>query len=442
MVNGAIGGAGLKLRNIRAKRSRYLNLTESVVSRWLSFLFRREPNIPESLKTILGKEIYDIDGKGTSLETFIRENIGGHYVLYGRPTVLVDTAAVQAATLADAKREGARPFLEMLNPLEVVDWEMTEDISRVGQFKFLRTEFDLVEPRTTYTQKPTKARYSKAFIYEGGAEVQRLYKLNRSDKNLDSNEWEQQGPDLIIPNTRLPISQVQCDSFVKDASEMQLLVFNTMSAESSALNAQAFQRVFIAGNLKESQKMMLNEYLINFLPENASVQTVEPFNSAPLQQARDAFIEMTFKVAFNQLNTVSADSKAMPGAETRREMKDEFVALVQTSLSEIEDLVNRAMADYVFKKNGSEYTDRITFDKQITEDDIDREIAIWQAHVDDFKKIPTLHKGIIAKHAKYFGLPDEEKIVEEIESASLESNTQDLQQQRSETLRGLVQGDN
>lgn len=438
MVNGSIGGDGLKLRAIRVKRSRYLNLIEPIVSRWLSFLFRRETNIPDSLKSLLGKEFFDIDGKGSSLESFIREKIGRDYVLYGKSTVLVETSPFKAATLADAKILGARPFLEILSPLEIVDWQMTDDVSRIGQFKFLRTEFDLVEPRSSYTDKPTKARYSKGFIYDGANEIQRLFKLSRSESG--SGEWQQVGDDLVIPNKRLPIAQVESDSFVKDASEMQLMVFNTMSAESSALNGQAFQRIFISGQMSKDQKLAMNEYLVNFLPENSNVQTVEPFNAAPLQQARDAFIEMTFKVAFNQLNSLAADSKASPGAETRREMKDEFVALVQTSLTEIEDLVNRAMDDYVYKKNGGTLDERITFDKKVTEDDIDREIAIWQAHIDDFKRIPTLHKGIITKHAKYFGLPDEERIQEEIQSATFEQGTQQQEAQRSDTLRGLALG--
>jgi len=437
--NGAIGKDGEKLRAIRIKRSRYLNLIEPIVSRWLSFLFRRETNIPDSIQKMLGDEAQDIDGNGTSLETFIREKIGLDYVLYGKSTVLVDTSPAQASTLAEAKMVGARPYLETLSPLEIVDWQTSGQSSVSGQYSFLRTEFELVNPRSSYKDKPTKSRYSRGFSIVEGVYTQELFKLDGAVKGTDKGEWK-----LIdsfpIKGNKIPISSIMADSFVKDAAEMQLLVFNTMSAESSGLNAQAFQRIFIAGNLGKDQKLAMNEYLVNFLTEGSTVQTIEPYNSAPIQQARDAFIEMTFKVAFNQLNNVSATSKESPGADTRREMKDEFIALIQTSLTEVEDLVNSVMSDYAAMK-GATVSDKITFDKKVTEDDIDKEIAVLQAHIDDFKKIPSLHKGILGKHAKYFGLPNESKILEEIDATTFEANQVEQQQQRSDLIRGIATGE-
>jgi hypothetical protein len=437
--NGVIGKDGEKLRAIRIKRSRYLNLIEPIVSRWLSFLFRRDTNIPDSIRKMLGDEIADIDGNGTSLETFIREKIGADYVLYGKSTVLVDTSPAQASTLAEAKLVGARPYLETLSPLEIVDWQTTGQSAVKGQYQFLRTEFELVNPRGSYLDKPTKSRYSRGFLIKEGVYTQELYKLDGSVKGTDKGEWK-----LInsfpVKGDKIPISSIMADSFVKDAAEMQLLVFNTMSAESSGLNAQAFQRIFISGNLGKDQKLAMNEYLVNFLTEGSTVQTVEPYNAAPIQQARDSFIEMTFKVAFNQLNSVSATSKESPGADTRREMKDEFIALIQTSLTEVEGLVNNAISDYAAMK-GVSITDEITFDKKVTEDDIDKEIALLQAHIDDFKQIPTLHKGILSKHAKYFGLPNEHKILEEIDATTFEANQVEQQQQRSDLIRGIATGE-
>ncbi len=431
--SGPAGNQGSRLRAIREQRSRYLNLTEPIVSRWLSFLFRRGLVVPESIKKAIGKEEYNnISGDGLSFDSFIRERVGRNYVQFGRPVILVDTSQVHAATVAEAKQAGLRPYMDILDPLEIVDWQYASDAKSVGKLQFLRTQYETLEPRASSREKPKMGSYSREFVMVDGKYHQRLYKMDSSKKEFDLIN-EQPFGDF----DHITISELWGDSFIKDSSEMQLLLFNLMSAESSGLNSQAFQRLFAIGAFGKDAKMMMNEYLINFLPEGSSIQTVEPFNNAPISGAVDKAIMYTFKVAFNELHSLANDSKESPSAETRREMRDDLIALVQTSLTEIEDLVNNATRDYLQVK-GARVDERITLDKNITEDDIEREIMIYQAHLEDFRKIAGVRKGIIKKHVKYFGLPEEEAIMKEIDTASLE--TQGAEQNRQEILRGFTGG--
>lgn len=436
----SIGKDGQRLRKIRELRSRYLNLMEPIVSRWLSSIFRKPALVPDSVKKMFGKlEYNNVSGDKLSFETFIRERIGKNYVLYGRPIVLVDTSAVHAATIAEAKQKGLRPFMEILDPLEVVDWTYSDKADQVGQLSGLRTEYKLIEPRANILDKPVMATYSRVFSLKDGAYAQQLYK-QKSATDLKSGKWELQSDIKISSINKLPISLIDSDSFISDASEMQLLVFNLMSAESSALNSQAFQRIFVSGNMSEKAKIFFNEYMVNFLPEGANVQIVEPYNSAPLSEAVLRAIDWTFKVAFNQVNGLSGDSKESPSAETRKELKDEFIAIIQTAITELEDIINESVNNYALMKGEGEQ-ERVKLDKNISSDDIERELAIWQAHADDFKQITSLRSAVLKKHVKSFGLHEEEQILNDIDNTKLQSvNTQDATQSRSDILRGIASG--
>lgn len=435
----SLGKDGSKLRAIREQRSRYLNLMEPIVSRWLSFIFRRAVIIPESIKAILGDEIKDINGQGIGLDTFIREIVGKHYILYGRPIIQVDTSAAYARTLAEAKVVGSRPFMNIIHPLELQDWQLSDSTGRVGAFDFTRTEYKILEPRQTSRQEPTIRTYSREMILSQGTYQSIIYRAKSEDKQGKDREWEVLS-ELSLPGfEKLPISWINGESYVKDSAEMQLLTYNYMSAESTQLNSQAFQRIFISGALDEASKPLIGEYLFNFLAQDSVIQTIEPSNTEPIRSAIETSIDRCFKVSFNEINGLASDSKESPGSETRKEMKDEFIALVQTSISEVEDLVNQALEQYLRFKDKT-FSEGIKLDKNITEDDITQEIAIWQAHIDSFKQVSRLYKGVLKKHSAVFGLPDQEEIDKEIEA--LPSNATEQAQDTKANLLTQVLGDN
>lgn len=408
------GPGGGRLRGIREQRSRYLNLIEPVVSRWLSFLFRKKPIVPESVKKMFGDEYQDVTGKGVGFDSFIRDQVGRDYVLYGKPTIYVDTSSVYARTRAEAKTLGARPYAECLSPLEVVDWQYSEDPAFKGKLEWLRTEYDLLEPRASATDAPKMRRYSKVLTRAGGQYTILTYRTKEQAKGSSTVEWEQVGaPNIIKGWKEIPVSSLCGDSFVKDAAEQQLALFNLMSAESSTLNSQAFQRIWIAGVNNENAKQVLGEYAINFLPAEATVITVEPYNPVPLQSAGDRTIDRLFKVAFNQINGLSADSKESPGAETRREMREEFVAMVETSLGELEDIINEFVGFYA-KFKGTESVEPIKLDRTVTIEDMDMFLRLVALFREEIRGCVTWNQETLKKALAYQNLPNGDKITEEI----------------------------
>jgi len=416
--------SGSDLRRIRELRTRYLNIMKSVATRWVSFLFRNDIIVPDAVKSMFGDEYNDVTGDGEGFQSFCKNQIGLNRVLFGKCLVLVDSFGVKAETKAQAQALKIRPFVEVLSPLEVKDWQISDEPERKGKFDFLRCEYQLIEPRTGPQEAPTISTYCKVFAVNNGVYTVSKYKAEKSGNTI---EWKLDGSIQIPELSEIPIAGIiNSESLLCDAAEQQLMLFNLMSAESSILNAQAFQKIFVTGVKGEDAKLAFSEYAVNFLPSDAAVTVIEAGSTDAISTAINATIDRLYKVAFNQVHGVAADSKEAPGAESQREAKEDFKAFVISIITEIEDVINQWIALYAQFKGQQNFTGKVELDKNISLDDIDKELAIFQAHKDDFKKVPAAYKEIVRKRVNDMNLPNVDEIDKEIESADFTQPDQQL----------------
>lgn len=440
----AEGGQKSKLRAVRQNRSRYLNLMEPCGSRWVSFLFRKKPNVPDHVKKeIFGeKEYRDVNGRGVGFESFIRDYIGNRHVVFGKPIVFVDTTNAEATTIADARAKGVRPYMEIIEPLAAKDWQCLEmrPEEHEGQFELFRFEYFALERRSSLNEKPELVRYTKVLSLKDQKYHIAIYKLKSSTG--DAAEWELTDEKPVDSLTEIPIATIETESFLKDAAEQQLSLFNLMSTESSILLYQAFQRVFIIGLEGERAKMEVGEWVYSFLNSGATVETLEPVNSETISRAIDRCIDYVFKIAFNQITGLSADSKESPSVEARREIKEEFTALVETTLTELEDVINQAVYFYAKAKGKafeiSNPEHRVTLDKRVTGEDITRLLEIWNSMRDEFKKIAEVRRDVMLKCAAEMGLGEE--ALEKIRKFDFEAEQKANEEQRKAMLKGIANG--
>jgi len=422
---------GAKIRAIREERSRYVNLMETAESRWISFLFRGEMTIPQALREIITPEIEaDFDGKGNSIKDFMKECFAEPALTLGKVVLVVDTPNQKANTLADEKRLGLRPYVSAYTPLQVPDWSLSSEPKLYGKPKFLRVEYERETARASEQDAPKQEKVSVAYRIDGDGkyiQVQYVSDPEAPQTAGSAKEWRQSGSVQFLLE-EVPVTIYDSVSFLKDAAEMQLLLFNFMSAESSALNAQAFQKIFISGEEDSDKAILLNEFAINLLSAGSTVTSIEPGSTSSIESAILRSIDWFFKVAFNQVDGLSHSSKESPSADTRRQMKDEFIALVETTLTKFENVLNSVVRHIALLK-GMEppaADQRITFDKTVTDSDYEVEMTIWGAFADQFKQIPTANKEMLKRQAKRLGLGDMKQIEREIEEAVKK------QQERSE----------
>lgn len=418
---------GEKIRRIRCQRSRYYNLFEPVVSTWIAMALSKPMRINDELMEMLGPQgLQDIDGKGTSLVDFILGPIAISYFRDGKSVILADAPS-------DPSQAGFRPTLDVLNVLDVKDWQYNDD----GSLDRVRCEYKAVKPRASLSEKPEEVEYCKVYSnnYDGTISVE---VFERDDQ--PEGDWK------LINSSDLPLSQLPIvighnnEAWVKDVAEQQLVLFNLDSSHQNQLNTQAFQRVFVSGDLEDKHLISISEYAVSVLPPEARPYVIEPSNTEPLEKAIRAATDKLYRVAFNRTRGVSADSREAPGASTLREMSTELITLLVQAVGQLESITNRAIMDYAKFKLGEEkareFKGRIEFSRDITADDITMQLQMFIAYRDSIMSIPSWKKAHLKKVAVSMGYNVEERqeILQDIDTGS---NTEPVSTTGGEKTIGL-----
>lgn len=427
------------LYSIRRNRSRYVNLIKPIIKRYTSLLFGNEIDFSEIESVIPEEERADIDGQGTSLEAFIKGQIAKNYFLFGRPLVLVDSFGIATTSLGEERKVGQRPFMEVLHPLEVIDWEIeTGDPSRKGRFNFIRSEYEVIEPRMSATDEPKIVRYSKVLTVEGGRYIQKLYKGDKIDSGVSSSKssnWTLLEEDPIGELVEIPVASSFLESWVADLSPIALLRHNTQSSLDNQLLFQAHQRIIGSGDFADGDAVA-SESTWMLVKGEANIQVVEPSQPVSLEKRLETLTLDLFRVAFCQTRPMPADSKVAIAADSQRESKDEFIATLLAAGKEIEDVVNQSVQNYAAFKGKKDFEGKIKFDFDITLDDVDQQILIAQAFAAEIRKHPTWYKELMKKMATYQGFADQKEILQEID----EAESSEGQEERSATRQAIFDG--
>lgn len=325
---------GAKLRQLREQRSRYLNLLEPVLSVWASLFFKEDPQFDDSVRELFGEAFEDVDGRGNSFAAFLKGPVLTSYLRDGKAIVYTDAPVIDKPVVTKADEARHRAFFELLPALAVKDWQESPDAA--CRFELLRYEYTAVKPRQDLTEKPAEQLYTKVLKLqpgEAGGFTIRVFALEKSQGGKDA--WSRVGDERVVPVWgELPVAAVFGESWVKDVAEQQLSVFNYMSCHANQLVNQGFQRVVFAGNLDTETKRAWSEFAALVVPENTQVITIGAADTGPMERAVEKAIEHLFKVAFNRTQSLASSSNEAPGADTLREMKDDLVALIKSSIAD------------------------------------------------------------------------------------------------------------
>lgn len=414
-MSGVSETVGQKIRRIRAMRSRYFNLFEPVISTWISMALSKPVRLDDQTAQMLGDDVRNIDGKGSSLQNFIMNDLAVSFFRDGKACILVDAPSNGASSLLEQRQAGFRPYLEMIDTLELKDWQMASEKSRHGLLDAIRYEYEVIAPRTSLLEEPEEVEYTRILQRtEDGQVLVSIYK-----ENEETEEWEP--VELNIPLngfSELPIALTMNNiSWVRDVSELQLVLYNLMSAYYNQLNTQAFQRVFVSGDLQDKHLISISEYAVSVLPQEAKPYVIEPASTEALISAINQTVDQLYRVAFNRTRGVSSSSNEAPGAATLREMSTELIALLIHAVGELESCVNQALVHYARFKGIENFTGRVTFSRDITSDDINQQIQMFLAYRDEIRNIDSWRKAHLKKVAATMGYNEEEltQIVNDID---------------------------
>jgi hypothetical protein len=414
-MTGTSESVGHKIRRIRAMRSRYFNLFEPVVSTWISMALSKPIRLDEETASMLGEEVHNIDGKGSSLQNFVMNDLAVSFFRDGKSCILVDAPENTARTRVEEALSGFRPYMEMIDPLELKDWQMSSDKARHGLFDAIRYEYEVIAPRASLTEEPEEVEYTRILQRtEDGRVFVSIYK-----ENEETEEWEAVVIDQeLVGFSELPVSITQNNvSWVKDVAELQLVLYNLMSAYYNQLNTQAFQRVFISGDLQDKHLISISEYAVSVLPQEAKPYVIEPSSTDALISAIESTMDQLYRVAFNRTRGVAAGSKEAPGAATLREMSTELIALLIHAVGELEGALNVALKHYARFKGIEDFEGRVTLSRDITADDVALQIQMFLAYRDEIRNVESWRKAHLKKVAATMGYNEDElsQIIEDID---------------------------
>jgi hypothetical protein len=419
-ATGAKEPSGVRIRRTRARRSRYFNMFEPVISNLIAMAFSKGIVFSPEVEKLFDTDIKDVDGNGTSLSDFITEKVAVAYFRDGMPVIFVDAPENQAVTKTEEKQNGFRPFMEVLDVLDVKDWQPAP-LGAKGNYQWVRFEYCVIEDRASAQEEPQEIEYTKVLSIEDNKLVVRIY------KETDDDKWELKTEVIKADWDVVPVVSIKSnESWVKDVAELQLVLFNYMSAHSNGLNTQAFQRIFIAADLGEKHRISISEYAISNVPVGSTIHEVQPIDPAALERAIDVTAEQIKQVAFNRQRSLSGSSKEAPGADTIAEMNVELIALLKRALEEIESLMNKAIKLYAMYKlgttAGANFTGEVTFNKDIDTKAVEKRIEMFAVYRDEIRKVLSWRKAELKRAASEMGYSEEDTkvIIKEIDTLKIE----------------------
>lgn len=116
------------------------NQCRSVISVYISFLFRESPDREFGLLEYLPELqdfIKDADFEGRSIDSFMKE-VATWSSVFGHAWIIMSKPNIGAVTRADEIAQGVRPYVSLLTPLVVLDWNWTRTISGRYELDYFR----------------------------------------------------------------------------------------------------------------------------------------------------------------------------------------------------------------------------------------------------------------------------------------------------------------
>ena len=225
---------------IRLRSTPLDNHCKSVVSTYISFLFRVEPE--RDLESIMNDDVEsflrDADLDGRSFDAFMKE-VSIWNSVFGHCWVLMTKPSVEAETLSDQIAQGVRPYINLLTPLVVTDWRWQRLPNGRYDLVYFKYIEDVNDSITTIRE------WTKEFI--------RTYEYNEQDRNAELILEEFNGlgeiPAVLCYNQRSQVRGIGI-SDIDDIADMQKAIYNELSEVEQSIRLEGHPSLVVTPDVQ------------------------------------------------------------------------------------------------------------------------------------------------------------------------------------------------
>jgi hypothetical protein len=340
------------------------NHCKSVISTYISFLFREKPKREfGSLSSDLS--LYDFlenaDMEGRSLDAFMKE-VSIWANVFGHCWMLVSKPNVGATTRADELDMGVRPYVNLMTPLTVIDWRWSRTVSgryELEYFKYVEDVNDTISTIKKWTRDEIKT-----------------YVINTLSKVVDSETTEVNElgmiPAVIVYSNRSPVRGIGV-SQIADIADHQKKIYNELSEVEQSIRLNGHPTVVKTPDVE----MSAGAGSIAIMPDNLD-PGLKPYMMSVSTDIASIYNSINNSVAAidKMANTGAVratESRLMSGVAMRTEFE-----LLNAKISEIADnleLAEEQMWRLYAVYQGTEWTGMVDYPDSFNIQDVESDIA-------------------------------------------------------------------
>jgi len=225
------------------------NHCKSVISTYISFLFREKPEREfgsVEYEPALQEFLEDADLDGRSFDNFMKE-VAVWSSVFGHVWVLMVKPNVGAVTKGDELQQGVRPYVNLITPLVVTDWTWT----RLPNGRY----------NLTYLKYIEDANDSIATVKEWTTTEIHTYVVDHDNKSVLEHTVEVNGlgeiPAICAYNQKSPVRGVGI-SDITDIADAQKFIYNMTSEVVKVFVSTVIQHWLKHQALKHQQALALS----------------------------------------------------------------------------------------------------------------------------------------------------------------------------------------
>ena len=396
------------------------NHCASIVSVYKSFLFRTEPE--REFNNIEGMPeledfLKDADMDGRSLNAFMKD-VATFSSVFGHCFILVTKPNVGAITRAEEQQMGARPYVNLLTPLVVLDWKFTRSANGRYDLSYFRYLEDV--------------NASVRTVKEWTKEVIKTSIVDVDNNVITAETTEPNGldeiPVVIAYNQRSPLRGLGI-SDLSDIADLQRFIYNNTSEAAESMRLDTHPSL-VATN---ETRVGTGAGSLILMPDN-----MDPGLKPYVLENSGASIESIYKSI--QHTTSVIDKIANTGAVRTTEARNSSgiamtveMELLSAKLSEKADnleLAEEQMWKLWCKYMGVEYTVEIDYPGSFNVRDSQSEIAQLKTASETNPQDPRVKQAIDDAILDWLEVDDEEptetlteEIKEEIQDSIMAGKT-------------------